>query len=173
MDVRSLPSDTKGSDEDYIALLQGDESRVEFLRQCVSKLGLEVNTDQEAAPALTTLHLSSASGAFAARLKNALAEYIQEGITADDHDSFRFETQSDGSRIRDDDFNWKENANQAVTDSTAKHIIIHDGHPSSEVAPLFNHDNFFASLGPVGDVWFGSHLLYGEVMESTNTILAK
>lgn len=173
VDARSLPPELKGSDEEYIALLRGDDSRMELLRQCVSKLGLEVNTDQGAAPALTTLHLSSASRPLAVKLKDALAGYIQEGVTTDDHDNFRFESQSGDSRVRDDDFKGRGNADQAVNDSAVKHIIIHDDHPSAEMTPLFNHDMFFASLGPMGDVWFGNHLLYGEVMESTNTVLAK
>jgi biotin---protein ligase len=179
VDPRSLPPDSKGSDEDYIALLQGDDARIELLRQCVSKLGLEVNMNQRAPPALTGLHLSSASRPLAANLRDALAGYIQKGVTTDDHDSFRFETQSDGSRIRDDDFNGGEDAEPAVNDSAAKHIIVHNDHPSVETTPLFNHDTFFSclrqseNLGSMGDVWFGNHLLYGEVMESTNTILAK
>lgn len=180
MDPRSLPLDSIGSDDLYIALLQDDESRMRLLRHCVSSLGLEVNTGQGANPSLSTIHLTSASRSLAAKLNNVLANYMQGTVARDDHDTFCFERQPDSSQRHQDNPRSVADADQGVNDSTAKHITIYDeGFPSVKATPLFDHDVFFTNLsqsgnlGPTGDVWFGNHLLYGEVMESTNTILAK
>lgn len=178
MDPMSLLLDSTGSDKGYTTLLE--ESRVRLLRYCVSSLGLEVNTDQGPDPLLSIIHLSSANRSLAAKLDNILAKYMQESVAGDDHDTFYFERQPDSPQRHQDHLRSVEDADQRVNDSTAKHVIVYDdGFPSVKTTPFFNHDIFFTNLAqsetlkPTGDVWFGNHLLYGEVMESTNTILAK
>lgn len=64
---------------------------------------------------------------------------------------------------------------QAIT----KRLVFHDDFPSSKLTPYFNHDAFFANLrqyqsesrGCASE--FGTNLMYGEVVTSTNTILEK
>jgi biotin--protein ligase len=60
-----------------------------------------------------------------------------------------------------------------------KRLVIHDDLPSSKLTPYFNHHAFYANLhhyqseSREGASQFGSNLLYGEVLTSTNTILEK
>ena len=61
-----------------------------------------------------------------------------------------------------------------------KHIVVQDQQvPQSKETPYFNHNAFFANLeyfqskSIEGGDAFGKHLLYGEVVTSTNTILEK
>lgn len=74
----------------------------------------------------------------------------------------------------------------AVTDdrivdynSIIKPIIFHEDIPESKLTPYFNHHEFYAYLKEFQSQSkeqlqrFGSHILYGEVVTSTNTILEK
>ena len=65
-------------------------------------------------------------------------------------------------------------------EALVKTIIVHqDSPPSIEETPYFNHQTFYASLqhynkgrAPDEEI-FGFHLLYSEVVTSTNTLLEK
>lgn len=64
-------------------------------------------------------------------------------------------------------------------DRIVKHVLVHDDeYPSSKETVSFNHHAFYSNLkhyqsmsGIAGE--FGRHLLYGEVVTSTNTMLEK
>jgi biotin--protein ligase len=63
--------------------------------------------------------------------------------------------------------------------SIVKRLVIHDDVPSSKLTPYFNHHAFYSHLrdyqaqSKEGASLFGSNILYGEVVTSTNTILEK
>lgn len=61
-----------------------------------------------------------------------------------------------------------------------KRLVMHEGAPpASKETPYFNHDAFYANLKHYqsrtegGENNFGSQILYGEVVTSTNTMLEK
>lgn len=62
-----------------------------------------------------------------------------------------------------------------------KQLLIHDAdYPDAKQTPYFNHNAFYANLKQYASIRkvgpsfsFGSHLLYGEVVTSTNTLLEK
>jgi biotin--protein ligase len=65
-------------------------------------------------------------------------------------------------------------------DAVVKRIVAHETeYPSCKDTPYFNHQAFFSNLkhyqaGLKGcQVEFGKHILYGEVVTSTNTMLEK
>ena len=65
-------------------------------------------------------------------------------------------------------------------DHIPKHIIPHEEElPSSKETPYFNHHAFFSNLheyalrSSTAEAAFGKHLLYGEVVTSTSTLLEK
>ena len=64
-------------------------------------------------------------------------------------------------------------------DKMVKQVVIHDEVPTNKATPYFNHDAFYANLAHYyggfdpSDEYFGKHILYGEVVTSTNTMLEK
>ncbi|KAJ6099819.1 hypothetical protein N7467_001354 [Penicillium canescens] len=169
------------------ALAADDKARTDFLKACLSKLGLEVTQETMAVPSLSSLHMSGIDADGPMDILSCLGkDFINEGQTEylkDEHDKFRIErpgtwnfgdleeslptessTPTDG--IIDD---------QAIT----KRLVFHDDIPSSKLTPYFNHHAFYSNLRQYqseskGDAsCFGSNLLYGEVVTSTNTILEK
>lgn len=60
-----------------------------------------------------------------------------------------------------------------------KRLVVHDDIPSSKMTPYFNHHAFYTHLrdyqakSKEGASLFGSNLLYGEVLTSTNTVIEK
>lgn len=80
----------------------------------------------------------------------------------------------------------EDKADDGSTDSVldyntlTKRLVPHEQEwPTSKETPYFNHHAYFANLahyiqktnGTEG--WFGKHLLYGEVVTSTSTMLEK
>jgi len=63
--------------------------------------------------------------------------------------------------------------------SIIKHLIVHEAIPHSKLTPYFNQQAFYSNLESYRSQSkeelseFGSHILYGEVVTSTNTILEK
>lgn len=113
-------------------------------------------------------------------------EYIK-----DDNDTFLIERPSSwssgsavGSPSQDEDVeNGDPDANEdrILNYSTIlKRVVVHDkAYPLNKQTPYFNHHAFYANLdyyqsqSSERDGGFGEHLLYGEVVTSTNTILEK
>lgn len=65
-------------------------------------------------------------------------------------------------------------------DKVIKKVVVHEnGLPSSRETPSFNHHSYYANLAHyhskcgTEDPLFGTRLLYGEVVTSTNTLLEK
>ncbi|RMZ86116.1 hypothetical protein DV737_g19, partial [Chaetothyriales sp. CBS 132003] len=180
---------------DVIRALASDEKhRIDFLKACLTKLGLTVSQEQEVPP-LSPLHLSSESPANTTKILDGLAQLIQtndqgEAVLRDDNDLFRIVKSSTWRmadlakalpREPDQKTDQGERSSNGIVDynSIVKEILVHeDDIPTTKSAPYFNHRAFYANLdqykspshsGPS----FGSNLLYGEVVTSTNTILEK
>jgi biotin--protein ligase len=174
-------------DGDYtgvlVTLLENDEARIRFFRSCISRLGLTVNTDRNAMPTPSAMYLSSACPSDVSNLVRSWKDIIMGDVIVDQLDTFRVEkppTAGHDNRGSLDVSKADEVANQGPGQRPTKRIVLYDqGYPSSEDASFFNHDLFYTSLkqspdlGPTKKAWFGRYLLYGEVMESTNTLLVR
>jgi biotin--protein ligase len=163
------------------------------------KLGLQVNQTEQSVPSLSRLHLTSISPPETAELVASLEEVItksedgEEFIKAE-NDTFHLEKPSKwsmGSLSKAIASTVPGSAEKATDeggvddsildyDQIVKRLIAHEEElPPSKETPYFNHNAFYANLrhyiqrtnGTEGD--FGKHLLYGEVVTSTSTMLEK
>ncbi|KAL8898918.1 MAG: hypothetical protein Q9207_006459 [Kuettlingeria erythrocarpa] len=191
--------DVPGFDEVVKALKEDEKQRVDFLKACLRKLGLQVNEEQITVPSLSRLHLSSAIVSDTAHLLEVLQEIItvQEGeeYIRDENDIFHLEKPSAwslGSFAKSLPSSTKEESEGEQDadaedqdkiidyDKVIKRLVIHDkDQPESKDTPYFNHQAFFANLkhyesqSRESDGTFGKNILYGEVVTSTNTLLEK
>ena len=171
------------------ALAADDKSRTDFLKACLSKLGLQVTEDTTTVPSLSSMHLSAQDAADASQILASLRESItkegDEEYFKDANDTFRLEKSGvwnmgnlEESLPEDAD---NRDADQGIVDYNAiiKRLVIHDELPHSKITPYFNHHAFYSNLrhyqsqSREGASQFGSNLLYAEVITSTNTILEK
>lgn len=176
-------------------LQKDDGLRVSFLKGCLTKLGLLVSQEENSVPSLSRLHLSSLVPSCSSEVVAALEDIITvengEEYIKDDNDTFHIEVPSawsSGSAVTktgEGEGERGETEDKILNYSTIiKRIVVHEKeHPSSKETPYFNHHAFFANLSQyqsqsaeendeVNDD-FGTNLLYGEVVTSTNTILEK
>lgn len=171
-------------------LAADDRTRTEFLAACLELLGLEVNKDADfVLPSLTSLHLTAED--------NQLVEEVlfswQDAIDKDDGQEF-IKAEVDTFRIRCKDSAWdlsdlkdalsrrtSYTAAQGIPDYTKiiKDIVAHENSlPDTALTPRFNHTLFYSSLRKYrqaereAEDW-GSVLLYGDVVTSTNSLLEK
>ncbi|KAJ5112359.1 hypothetical protein N7532_000404 [Penicillium argentinense] len=163
------------------AITADDKERTDFLKACLSKLGLQVAQDTSTVPSLSSLHISGLDAEEPLEILSLLApsltnengnEYLK-----DENDTFRIE--------RPGAWNLSELETSLPSDgivdyqAVTKRLVIHDDLPSSKLTPYFNHHAFYANLQQYqsesreGASKFGSNLMYGEVVTSTNTILEK
>ena len=192
-------TDIPGFDKLVQVLREDDQQRIDFLKACLMKLDLQVNQEQISVPSLSRLHLSSASTTETSQLVEALgyiitmhdgAEYIK-----DENDTFHLERSSrwslssiadalpsvSGELSDTSSADDSESQDKMVDyDKLVKRLLVHDrGQPESKETPYFNHHAYFANLehyngtARKGTNTFGQHLLYGEVVTSTNTLLEK
>lgn len=178
------------------ALVEDDKQRANFLRACLSKLGLRVNAKEDAVPSLSGLHLSSLKSANTTEILACLQDIITvedgEEYIKDDNDTFHILSSSRfsrGSKLRTDS---KEGSEKTDCDDTSsqdriinystivKLVVIHEEeYPANRETPYFNHHAYYANLrhyqsqSTERGIDFGQDLLYGEVVTSTNTILEK
>ena len=140
-------------------------------------------------PSLSSLHFSSLSSGDAERVLKSLEELAgDEGLLKDEYDTFRIEkwgTYNMGplteSLPESKEASSEPPESEGIVDyqSIIKRIIVHEDVPSSKTTPYFNHHAFYSHLrdyqaqSKEGASLFGSNLLYGEVVTSTNTILEK
>ncbi|KAF4122782.1 biotin---protein ligase [Geosmithia morbida] len=174
---------------DLIAQLAAvDDSRLAFLRACLSKLGLEPSRTAQALPALTSMHLTSGNGGKLSRLLRSWDPIIErdgdsEELIRGEADTFRI--QSGEAQVSMDELRRSLPLADGVLDGSGvvdyalvvKTIVAHEkGLPSPEQTPLFNHELYYSSLEsyqarePGVSSW-GDVLLYGDTVTSTNTIL--
>ena len=176
-------------------LAKDDKPRTDFLKACLAKLGLKVNTEQVTVPSLSRLHLTSLQPSETSKVLSAIEDIITtedgEEYIKDENDTFHLEKPSmwslgslgaalpDESKMEADQDGDSEDR---ILDynTIVKRLVVHNKeHPPSKETPYFNHHAYFANLQHYQSVGkdinkdFGGNLLYGEVVTSTNTLLEK
>ncbi|KAF2135908.1 uncharacterized protein K452DRAFT_157479 [Aplosporella prunicola CBS 121167] len=178
-------------------LAADDKQRTDFLKACLLKLGLLVNQEAQAVPSLSRLHLSSARPEDVAELVSSWHDIITveggEELIRAENDTFHLEkpaqwsassavTNEDSTTSTSNDDNADPTAGDRILDHDAlvKRLVAHEtALPSSKETPYWNHHAFFSALSlystsaRLTNPVFGQHLLYGEVVTSTNTLLEK
>ncbi len=176
-------------------LAADDKQRIDFLKACLLKLGLQVSENDNAVPSLSRLHISSAQPSGASELMASLQDIflIEDGeeYIKDENDTFHFEKPSAWSlasvagALPTSDGEHTDSASvgeDMIIDynPVVKRVVVHeDDLPSSKDTPYFNHHAFFANLRHYQSKWpknddpFGDYVMYGEVVTSTNTLLEK
>ncbi|KAI1945323.1 biotin holocarboxylase synthetase [Ophidiomyces ophidiicola] len=169
-------------------LAQNDEARTIFLRACLKKLGLRVSEKAAPVPALSRMHLSALEPGAGADLISALQDIIvvenEEKYIKDDSDTFRLERPSplNMDKIVDalPDTNEDQSGDKIIDyQKIIKDVVVHEEYPSSVDTPCFNHQTFYGMIKEYRTQSredlsnFGSHVLYAEVVTSTNTLLEK
>ncbi|KAL9624386.1 MAG: hypothetical protein Q9160_001348 [Pyrenula sp. 1 TL-2023] len=181
------------------AVADDEKHRMDFLKACLTKIGLRVNEEQNV-PSLSRIHLSSLQSSDSSELVSDLQSSItvedDEEYLKDNNDTFHIvkpSTWKMGKLMKsllEPDSDQTDQTDGAGDDrivdynSIVKQVLIHDeDYPASKETPYFNHHAFYANLKyyhskskskehdehPI----FGKHLLYGEVVTSTNTMLEK
>ncbi|KIW32768.1 biotin-[acetyl-CoA-carboxylase] ligase [Cladophialophora immunda] len=182
---------------DVIRTLAEDEKhRMDFIKACLTKLGLTVSGEQNV-PSLSYMHLSSSDPTDTAGIISSLGHLVEgdehgNEFLKDENDTFQILKPSvwkmvDLAKALSSEPESKESADQTDGSSdrivdyntVTKKIIVHDDdYPQPRSTPYFNHSAFYSNLHKYqsqtpGAVNFGAHLLYGEVVTSTNTLLEK
>ena len=176
-------------------LAEDDKPRTDFLKACLAKLGLKVNTEQVTVPSLSRLHLTSLQPSGTSKVLSALEDIItiEDGgeYIKDENDTFHLEKPSMwslgslGAALLDEskkETDQDGDGEDRILDynTIVKRLVVHDKeYPLSKETPYFNHHAYFANLQHYQSVSkdinkdFGGNLLYGEVVTSTNTLLEK
>ncbi|KAK4570429.1 biotin holocarboxylase synthetase [Recurvomyces mirabilis] len=181
------------------ALREDETKRTDFMKACLTKLGLQVSQATEAVPILSRLHLSSSQPSNVSAL---LASWHEQGILSkrDDgnetiegendrfilHQAGRWDMNDLQDALASDSPTSQAQADDKSPDSLidyntiAKHLVAHESSlPSGKETPQFNHHAFFSNLTSFHSQQkessgaFGKTLLYGEVVTSTSTLLDK
>ena len=174
------------------ALEKDEKLRSDFFKACLLKLGLQVNSSEQAIPSLSRLHLSAVN---ASNVADLVASW-QEIITVENGEDF-IKGENDTLHLEDPDTRWSMSAMKAAisgagkteqypeVDDSGDRIIDYNkivkrlaSHkqdlPSAKETPYFNHRAFFSNLMNYGSqAQFGKFLCYGEVVTSTSTMLER
>ena len=178
-------------------LERDDKLRSDFLKACLGKLGLQVNSGESTVPSLSRLHITSLKPSDTINVIESLREIITlekgEEYIKDENDTFHLEKPSAWSMGSLSESLFKTAKEEADEDmgtlgedrildynTVVKRLLIHTtDYPSSKETPYFNHHAYYANLlhyhatSKSSDDAFGRNLLYGEVVTSTNTMLEK
>ena len=176
-------------------MLEEEDERTDFLKACLLKLGLETAEGSTTVPSLSRLHLSSCVPTGVDDLLQNLAKLIVKTDGADliegENDCFQFEDDVLSSQLASTSLHNPENSQPSNKSRTVgegfldynritKIIVSHKASlPSPRETPYFNHQAFYANLRAYSSNMqnekslFGQHLLYGEVVTSTSTLLEK
>jgi biotin---protein ligase len=181
-----------------IDVLAGDEKhRMDFMKACLTKLGLSVVQEQNV-PSLSRIHLSSLEASTTSELVASLKDIISieedEEYIKDDNDKFHIVRPS-AWRLGDlykslppiltkeekTDHDADSGRDRIVDYNTiTKEVLIHEpDRPAFEETPYFHHDSYYSNLSEYqrrtlgARSSFGNSILYGEVVTSTNSLLEK
>jgi biotin--protein ligase len=167
---------------------------MDFLGACLAKLGLQVNPDSTMVPSLSRIHISAMDSQGAAGLVSSLNEIVTvddgEEYIKDDNDTFRLEKPSSlrmnqVAEALSDSLDQKTDTGVAHDhriidyDAIVKEMVVHEDLPESNETPHFDHRLFYSNLREYRSQSrenvheFGSYIMYGEVVTSTNTLLEK
>ncbi|KAK0615667.1 biotin-protein ligase [Bombardia bombarda] len=188
--------DVPGYDTLIEDLTVDDDARSNFLKACLTKLGLEVSKGASVIPSLSKMHLSSINETDVLDLLFTL-----EDITTREDDEEYIKGENDLFHLEKPGSRWsmaalngalaseysssKKTTGRGTPDPTAEYtqipkcIVSHENKkPEPKETPYFNHGVFYSSLEAYrqkeadAELW-GNMLLYGEVVTSTNTLLEK
>ncbi|EED18545.1 biotin apo-protein ligase, putative [Talaromyces stipitatus ATCC 10500] len=173
-------------------LAADDTARTDFLKACLTKLGLQVSQETTTVPSLSCLHLSSVEPEYTQAIVSSLEEIMtkdeRKEILKDDNDTFEIERADKTYQMDDlkdalpgDEKTGEKAIDDGIVDynTIIKRLLIHTELPSSKLTPYFNHHAFYAnlrhyqSMSKEAVVDFGRSIMYGEVVTSTNTMLEK
>ncbi|KAG8631842.1 hypothetical protein KVT40_000982 [Elsinoe batatas] len=158
------------------ALAANDKPRVDFMKSCLTKLGLKVNQDSSAIPSLSRLHLSSSKTSNLSAIAQSLSEVVAtdsgDQLIKAEHDTFLIEQDGtwsvsnlkkalptavqnlvggDETAAGESKETSEEQDKMIEYDEVVKRIVIHHaGIPESKETPYFNHNAFFANLEYIG-----------------------
>jgi biotin--protein ligase len=133
---------------------------------------------------LSAIHISSITPSNAQKLKDSWEDLIlsrdETEYIVDMKDTFRIETVPAERSVATNDESKKNLPAVDLSRGSDLSIFIHvQDHPTYKETPYFNHSEFYSrlrqrrSVSPQPVDSFGSYLMYGQVMTSTNTILEK
>ncbi|KAI9823379.1 MAG: hypothetical protein M1819_001352 [Sarea resinae] len=182
-------------------LAEYDKARTDFLKACLTKLGLLVNEETNTVPSLSSLHLSSAEPSDVSELISSWEPIITtekgEKYIKAEADTFHIEglskwslsslaqalpgVSSEEEKVEGEDHISTTNSEDKIVDYSkiVKRIRSHEKqYPDAKETPYFNHHAFFTNLehyqSQTRDARsFGQYLLYGEVLTSTSSLLEK
>ncbi|KAI9867939.1 MAG: biotin holocarboxylase synthetase [Trichoglossum hirsutum] len=171
---------TADSMEIIDSLLRDDEKRGSFLKTCLENLYLKVGPNECTVLTPSLIHISSLTQASAKDLADSWREIITTKDENDyilcGNDTFYLEKASSAEPAPPEE----KGAGFPDSREAILHIQVHSkDYPAIEETPFFNHIAFYASLQDYQSLSqpsterFGRHLLYGEVLTSTNTLLEK
>ena len=176
------------------AIIADDRSRIEFLRTCLTRLGLCVPKDHHPVPSLSRLHLSATDPSVVLNLVRdwrdaGMVEAGDDGVDwirgEQDHLRLTHVAQKPICPPLLSSFSSNEASDHKTpTDSVVSHDRLHECNASTQLVvhyntppdpsttPDFNHATYFSRLqtNNPSNPW-GSPLLYGRVMTSTSTLL--
>lgn len=156
------------------ALETDDVERTNFLKACLTKLGLEVNQDSSSVPALSKMHLSALDHQEVGGLLHSMSDIITKDETGEE----LIKAESDTFHLEHPDTRWsvthlKDAISSAMPTSAksetvddvkspqkaasdpglidygkiVKSIISHDeAWPQAKETPYFNHNLYYSSL---------------------------
>lgn len=186
-------NDVPGFSEVIETLREDEHHRMDFLKACFTKLGLKISEEQNI-PSLSRLHLSSLTPQDTSSVLSKLSYLLEkdqqgEEFLKDDNDIFHIIKPSTWKMadltkalpLEDVPENDRDNGDsgQIVDYNTVtKQVLVHeDDYPETKSTPYFNHNAFYSNLrqyqSTSRSTTFGSYMLYGEVVTSTNTLLEK
>lgn len=156
----------------------------ELLRACIGKLGLKLEQKEDDDLQLSALHISSITPSNAQKLKDSWHDLIipkdQAEYIIDIKDTFRIEIVTTETSVAMNEKNGESLAAFDPSRGSDLSIFVHvQDHPTHEETPLFDHNEFYSALrqrrstSPQQLDGFGSYIMYGQVMTSTNTILER
>ncbi|KXJ97299.1 biotin-protein ligase [Microdochium bolleyi] len=184
-----------GYNELIAAVRASDQTRTDFLKACLTKLGLEVSQSTSNTPSLSKLHLSCINSPdvddLVCTFDDIMSKEDGEDFIKGEQDTFHLEkhhTRWSVNGLKHALPTTAESATETTADievgtidysTIIKNVVIHDeAWPEPKETPYFNHAAYYAGLRDArkkdirGENW-GDHLLYGEVVTSTNTLLEK
>lgn len=195
---RNEPSGPANYREVVDALVEDEQQRVDFMKACLTKLGLEVSKYTEAVPSLSLLHVSAADPGAVSEMVHGWQEagiMIKEDgreIIKGENDTFILHQDTgdswDMSAVHkavseaagDDDQADPSEDRLVDYNSLPKRVLLHESSiPDSKQTPYFNHNAYFWSLKDYhaqqrdSKHSLGKVVMYGEVVTSTSTLLDK
>jgi biotin--protein ligase len=156
----------------------------ELLRACIKKLEMKLEQGEDDVLQLSVIHISSIIPSNAQELKdswhNLILQKDKTEYIVDMKDTFRIETVTTERSVTINEKNKKSLLAFDHSRGSDLSIFIHaQGHPTHEETPFFDHNEFYSRLRERRSISsqqlddFGTYLMYGQVMTSTNTILEK